>query len=321
MKVVVEHVPSEVPSPIPSVAVIILTYNEETNLPFALASVEGWAREIFVLDSFSTDRTVEIAKAARCQVSQHRFEDFAKQRNFALDNLPVQSEWILFLDADEWLSEDLKSEIAAMIRQRPKENGFYLCRRFVWMGAWIRRGYYPTWILRLFRAGYGRCEDRAVNEHIIVQGQTGRLNSEFTDENRKNVSEWISKHNDYASREAAELFRNRNAQGYREIDDRAFGTQAERKRWLRYKVWNRMPPLIRPFFYFFYRFILRGGFLDGRRAFMYHFLQALWFPMLIDVKYLEMQRSSEFSEARGMPSPSPVPRKAQGAPENDDKPS
>lgn len=273
------------------VAVLILTFNEEANLPFALASVQGWAREICVLDSFSTDRTVEIAEASGCQVARHRFEDFAKQRNYALDHLSIQSEWVLFLDADEWLSEELKSEIASVIRRRPEENGFYLRRRFVWMGTWIRRGYYPTWILRLFRQTAGRCEDRAVNEHILVQGMTGRLASDFTDENRKGVSEWIAKHNDYATREAKELFNARSAAGYQEIEARFFGSQAERKRWLRYRVWNRMPPLIRPFVYFFYRFVLRGGFLDGRRAFAYHFLQALWFPMLIDIKYLEMRRA------------------------------
>lgn len=278
------------------VAVLILTFNEEANLPFAIASVKGWAREICVLDAYSTDRTVEIAEAAGCQVARHRFEDFAKQRNHALDCFPIQSEWVLFLDADEWLSEDLKAEIAAVIRRRPEENGFYLRRRFVWMGTWIRRGYYPTWILRLFRRGTGRCEDRAVNEHLLVQGRTGRLTSDFTDENRKGVTEWIAKHNDYATREAKELFNARTAEGYREIEARFFGTQAERKRWLRYRVWNRMPPLVRPCFYFAYRFLLRGGFLDGRRAFVYHFLQALWFPMLIDIKYLEMRRAGDGAE-------------------------
>jgi glycosyltransferase involved in cell wall biosynthesis len=271
-----------------SLAVIILTYNEEANLAQALNSVAGWADEVYLLDSFSTDGTLEVARAYGCQVVQHRFENYAKQRNAALDQLPVRSEWILFLDADEWLSTELKAEIRAKILENPEENGFYLKRRFVWMGTWIRRGYYPTWILRLFRRGFGRCEDRAVNEHLLVEGETGYLQHDFTDENRKGISEWIAKHNDYATREARELLNTRSAPGYQEIDARLFGTQAQRKRWLRYKVWNRTPPLVRPFFYFFYRYVLRGGFLDGKAAFIYHFLQALWFPLLIDVKYLEL---------------------------------
>ena len=157
----------------------------------------------------------------------------------------------------------------------------------MWMGRWIRRGYYPSWMLRLFRYGKGRCEDRAVNEHLIVDGVTGHLRNDFMHEDQKGVTDWIAKHNSYATLEALELMNTRSAPGYREIDARLFGTQAQRKRWLRHRAWNRMPPLIRPFFYFFYRYVLTGGFMDGREAFVYHFLQALWFPMLIDVKYLE----------------------------------
>ena len=156
------------------------------------------------------------------------------------------------------------------------------------MGKWIRRGYYPTWILRLFRHGQAHCEDRAINEHIIVKGKTGQLRHDFMHEDRKGISAWIAKHNEYAMREALELFNKRSAEGYQEIDARLFGTQAQRKRWLRYKVWNRLPPLIRPFFYFFYRYVLTGGFLDGRAAFVYHFLQGLWYLFLTDVYYLEL---------------------------------
>jgi glycosyltransferase involved in cell wall biosynthesis len=274
-----------------TVAVVALTYNEEENIGQALASVAGWADEIHVLDSMSTDRTIEIARQFRCHVSQNRFIDFAKQRNYALERLPIGTEWVLFLDADEWLPEALKQEISAVIASAPQENGFYIKWRLVWMGRWIRRGYYPTWILRLFRYGKGRCEDRSVNEHLIVQGTTGRLQNDLIHEDRKGVHAWIAKHNMYATRESQELLKAQSRPGDREIDARLFGTQAQRKRWLRYAIWNRLPPLIRPFFYFFYRYVLAGGFLDGREAFTYHFLQALWFPMLIDIKYLELKLS------------------------------
>lgn len=269
-------------------AVIILTYNEEANIAQALNSISGWANEIFILDSLSSDRTLEIARQYDCHIAQNKFENYAKQRNFALDHLPIQSEWVLFLDADEWVPSELKQEISNVIAASPEENGFYLSWRLIWMGRWIKRGYYPTWILRLFRYGKSRCEDRAVNEHLVVQGKTGKLRNDFMHEDMKGVSEWIAKHNSYATREAQELLNSRSAHGYQEIDARLFGTQAQRKRWLRYKIWNNLPPLVRPFFYFFYRYILAGGFLDGREAFIYHFLQALWFPMLIDIKYLEM---------------------------------
>ncbi len=272
------------------VSVIILTYNEEANIAQALESIAGWANQIFVLDSQSTDRTLEIAGEYGCHIAQNKFENYAKQRNYALDQLPISNEWVFFLDADEWLSEELKKEIKALIAGSPEENGFYIKRRLIWMGRWIHRGYYPSWQLRLFRHGKGRCEDRAVNEHLIVEGITGHLRNDFTDENRKGVTDWITKHNGYATREAQELLNMRSTQPYQEIDASLFGTQAQRKRWFRYKIWNNLPPLIRPLFYFFYRYILTGGFLDGREAFIYHFLQALWYPMLIDIKYLELKR-------------------------------
>lgn len=268
--------------------VIVLTYNEEPNLPQALRSVCGWAQQVIVLDSFSTDRTVEIAREFGCDVHQHRFEDYGKQRNVAL-SLPIRHEWVFFLDADEWLPEDLKREIADVIAGNPAENGFYVKRRLIWMGRWIRRGYYPTWILRLFRRGRARCEERSVNEHLIVEPPIGRLRCDFMHEDRKDLAHWIAKHVQYARREAQELLKREQGVQQTEIDARMFGTQAQRKRWLRRHVWERLPPFIRPWCYFLYRYILRGGFLDGKEAFVFNFLQALWFPLLIDAFWLEQR--------------------------------
>lgn len=285
------------------VAVVILAYNEQLNLPQALQSVCGWAREVFVFDSFSVDRTVEVAHEYGAAVRQHRFESYARQRNAALDELPIESEWVMFLDADEWVPENLRQEIRALLARNPAENGFYVAFRLMWMGRWIRRGYYPTRLLRLFRRAKGRCEDRSVNEHLVVEGITGRLNNDLIHEDLRGIGDWIDKHNRYASLEARELFRRRSEQGG-EIDARLFGSQAQRKRWLRYRVFNRMPPLLRPFLYWTYRYFVCGGFLEGREAFIYHFLQALWYPFLIDVKYLELvwQRSQR---VRGDDVPAP----------------
>jgi len=273
------------------VAVIILTLDEEKNLPHALESVRDWADEVFVLDSFSADRTVEISREAGCTVVQNGFIDYASQRNFAIDHLPIRSEWIFFLDADEWLTKDLKDEIGRVITLHPEENGYRIKRRMIWMGKWIRRGYYPTWLLRLFRRGKGRCEDRTVNEHMIVEGSVGYLNHDFIHEDRKGIGDWIAKHNRYATREAFEQVRREAGEDQKQIGVHFWGTQAERKRWLRYKVWDRLPLLLRPFLYFIYRYILTGAFLEGRAAFVFHFLHALWYPLLIDAKYLEMKRA------------------------------
>lgn len=279
--------PKEAAGGRPDVAVIILTYNEEDNIAQALGSVCGWARQVFVFDSFSADRTLEIARSFDCQIAQQVFEDYGRQRNHALDDLPIEAEWVLFLDADEWIPVELQREIEDVLARRPEENGFYMKRRFMWMGRWIRRGYYPTWILRLFRHGKARCEDRSVNEHLLVEGRTGYLKSDFMHEDRKDIGRWIANHNAYATREAAELLKDA-ASGH--IDATLWGTQAERKRWIRYKVWNRLPPLVRPFLYFSYRYFVRAGVLDGKEALVFHVLQALWFPLLIDAKYIEMKK-------------------------------
>jgi len=268
------------------VAVVILTFNEEQNLPYALDSVCGWARQVCVFDSFSGDRTVEIARDRGCVVQQHRFEDFGQQRNAALRELPIEASWVLFLDADEWLPPEFKEEVGRVIASNPRENGFYCNRRLFWMGAWVRRGYYPTWILRLFRRGTARCEERSVNEHLIVDGQVGFLAADFIHEDRNGLGRWIEKHNAYASREAEEILKGQSANG---VATSPFGSQAERKRWIRERVWNRMPPVVRPFAYFGYRYVLRGGFLDGKAGLTYHVLQGLWFPLLIDLKYLELR--------------------------------
>jgi glycosyltransferase involved in cell wall biosynthesis len=288
-----DHLPSS-----GTVAVIILTYNEEANIAQALSSVVGWADEVFVFDSMSTDSTLAIAKRYECHVAQHPFEDYGKQRNHALDTLPIRSEWVFFLDADESFSPDLKNEIARLITTVPAENGFFVSRRFMWMGRWIRRGYYPCWILRLLRHGKGRCEDRAINEHLIVEGTTGYLSSDLVHEDRRGVGQWITKHNAYATREAQELIRAGPDPGLQALDARLFGSQPERKRWIRQHIWNRLPPLVRPFVYFTYRYLIAGGFLDGKAGFVYHFFQALWFPLLIDAKYLEIRRDRTLQRER-----------------------
>lgn len=274
-----------------SLSVIILTYNEEANIGKALSSVCGWAKEVFIVDSFSTDNTLEIAAAYPCKVFRNQFSGYATQRNYALTELPITTEWGLFLDADEWLTPELKKEIDQVIKNSPVENGFYIKRRMVWMGRWIKRGYYPTWILRLFRIAYARCEDREINEHIVVEGKTGQLRNDFIHEDRRGLSHWIEKHNKYAEMEAKQFATYKEAKsGY--LGGKLSGSQAERKRWLRENVWERLPPLVRPFIFFGYRYFVRGGFLDGREALVYHFLQGLWFPFLVDAKYLEMRRSA-----------------------------
>jgi glycosyltransferase involved in cell wall biosynthesis len=275
----------------PNVAVIILSFNEELNLDQALHSVCGWAREVFVLDSFSKDSTQRIAESHACRFVQHAFRDYASQRNWALENLPITSEWIMFLDADEWLSAELKRSIEKTFDAESEFDGYEINRRLLWMGRWIKHGYYPVWILRICRRGKGRYDAREINEHMVVGGKIGRLSGDLMHEDRRSLSFFTDKHNRYSDAESLELFRASSEQhGYVKLDP--FGSAAERNRWKRYRIYYRFPPLLRPILFFFYRYVLKLGFLDGVEGFAFHFLHGLWYPMLIDLKYLEKKRSA-----------------------------
>ena len=256
-----------------SISVIILTYNEELNLENCLKNITDWASEIFIVDSFSTDKTLEISQKYGCKISQHSFENQAQQFNWALENLEIKNEWILRLDADEYLTNKLKEEIEKEIPSSIKVNGYYIKRRTYFMGRWIKHGgYYPTWILRLFRKGKARSEKRKVDEHIVIsEGESGRLKNDFIDDNKKDLTFWIEKHNNYSSREAADVLAGNYGRGLK-------------------KYYYRLPLFFRPCFYFCYRYFLRFGFLDGKEGLIFHFLQGFWYRFLVDVKIYERRK-------------------------------
>lgn len=260
--------------------VIILTFNEEENISHSVSNVIDWADEVVVLDSFSTDKTVEIAQAFGAKVYYRKFDNYAKQRNYAINELPIANDWILFLDADEWLTNYLKEEISATVNQT-KLDGFLIKRRFYFLGKWIKfGGYYPSWNLRLFRKGIATIS-REINEHIEINGKVGKLKNDMVDENHKDLSFWLTKHIRYAQMEAKQFSTSND------LKTNLWGNSIERKNWIRQKIWNKMlPPLIRPFIYFFYRYFIRLGFLDGKRGFIFHFLHGLWYIFLIDVFFV-----------------------------------
>ncbi len=269
-------------------AVVILTKNEELNLPHALASVVGWAREVFVFDSFSTDRTEIIAREAGATFVQHAFEDYSKQRNAALSLLPIRAKWTLFLDADEQITPALRREIDESVAMA-SFDAFELALKFVWRGRWVKRGYYRTAFKTvLFRTGRGRCDDRGVNEHILVDGRIGRLREPIHHEDHRGLDAWLRKHVDYARREAG-----RGASESLPPLGELFGSHAARKNWIRFHIWQRLPPAARASALFGKRMLLDLAFLDGPEAVEYHFLQALWFPLVIGAFEAERDRSSK----------------------------
>ncbi len=273
--------------------VIILSYNEEANLPYALSNIVGWTKDIFVVDSYSIDKTCEIAEKAGAKVFKNKFENYAKQKNWALEKLPINTEWVMFLDADEYLTEELKKEIEVIL-PKTDYDGFYMKRRFYFMGRWIKHGgYYPTWLLRIFKRGKGRVE-REVNEHVKVDGKIGYLENDFTDYNRKGLVAWLTKHIKYAEMEAALLIRQKvEAKNISFLRDFLKGTPERKKKWLREKIFNNSPLFARAILLFIYRYFFRLGFLDGKEGLIFHFLQGLWFWFIVDVLYLQNKLKSK----------------------------
>jgi glycosyltransferase involved in cell wall biosynthesis len=279
--------------PGPMLSVVILTRDEETNLPVALRSLQGLNCEIFVVDSGSTDRTLKIARAAGCHVVEHPFENYAAQRNWAFDHLPITTPWTLCLDADERLTPGLVDEIAATLSRRDSAyDGYMLRKRTIFMGRWIRHGgQYPAWHLRLFRSGHGRCEDRLYDQHFIVRGSVGRLDNDYVDVITSDLGTFIVRHNRWADLEAREILATTGAASpHATVTAQLTGTAIERRRFLRTRVYQRFPLLVRPFLFWFYGYVVRGGFLDGVEGLIFHTLQRFWFRFLIDAKIWELQR-------------------------------
>ncbi|RFF29582.1 glycosyltransferase family 2 protein [Wenzhouxiangella sediminis] len=272
---------------------IILTLNEEQHLPRCLESLRDVTDSVLVADSFSSDRTVAIAEAQGARVVQHPFVNHAQQFNWALAQLDPCTDWVLRIDADEYLTPELAVEIRERLEGlRSEIDGVLLERRMTFQGRMIRfGGVFPVQVLRLFRYGRGECENRWMDEHIRVSGETIRFVSELIDDNLNSLTWWIDKHNRYANREAVEMLNleygfmpSGSATNLRS------GTQAGLKRWLKERVYANLPGGARATFYFLYRYILRAGFLDGRAGFAFHFLQGFWYRYLVDAKVAEVRR-------------------------------
>ncbi len=272
---------------------IILTFNEECHLARCIASVQGLATDILVVDCFSTDATLAIAREHGVRVIQRPWVNYATQFNWALTQLDADSEWVLRLDADEVLTPALVEEFQARLPTLgPEFDGVYCGRRMTFQGRLIRHGgVFPVRVLRLFRYGRGQCENRWMDEHIKVTGPTVDLQGEIIDDNLHALTWWTAKHNSYASREAVDLL---NLEyGFMPHDTVASlrgGHQAGVKRWLKERVYARLPGGLRAFVYFFYRYVIRLGFLDGQAGTAFHVLQGFWYRYLVDAKVAEVRR-------------------------------
>lgn len=267
------------------ISVVILTFNSEKNIALTLEAATKVSDDIHIVDSYSTDKTLEICEQYPVQVVRHDFLNYGVQRNWAIDNLPMKYDWELHLDSDERLSDELIDQINAL-RNRFLDDidGYYIPRLIYFMGRPIKYGgMFPIWHLRLIRHGKGRCEERQYDQHFYVDGPTSKLSGVMIDNIDMSLSEWTARHNRWSDLEVMQMLGGRIDKC---IQGRLTGTPVEKKRLLR-NWYNQLPLFIRPFLIFFYRYFIRLGFLCGKEGLIFFVLQTFWFRFLIDAKLYE----------------------------------
>lgn len=273
-------------------SVIILTKDEELHIARCLQNVNQFAKKVYIIDCHSTDGTQEIARSLGAQVIEHDWPgNQAAQFNWALDNLQIDTEWILRLDADEYLLPELIEELNQKLPSTPSEvTGIFFNRRHIFLDRWMKGGIYPVKLLRVFRRGHGRYEQRMMDEHIVLaDGNAIEYENDFCDHNLNNISWFCKKHVDYAVREAAEMLdAELNLSGH-SADDSALSNQAKEKR-IKKEAYAKKPLFWRSFAYFIYRYFLKGGWRDGKEGFIFAFIQGWWYRTLVDAKIYEIKK-------------------------------
>lgn len=278
------------------ISIIILTFNEELHLPRLLNSIKGLNAPVYILDSGSTDATLKIAAEFGAIVLYNKFENHPKQWDFALKNFEIKTPWTIGLDADQIvlpeLFEKLKNFKDADISK--DVNGIYFNRKNYFKGRWLKHGgYFPKYLLKMFRTGIGKSDLNENMDHRFIVPEksiiwkAGYIKEENLKENE--IGFWITKHNRYSDLVAAEEIERMNKLRTQSIKPKFFGSPDERITFLK-RIWWGMPLFVRPFLYFFYRFIIQLGILDGKEGWIFHYLQAFWFRLLVDIKIWEKRK-------------------------------
>lgn len=281
-------------------SVIFLTFNSEAYIEASLRSVVEWAGELFVVDSGSTDDTLDIVKRYTNNIMHHPFENYAKQRNWAQHNLPLSYEWVFHLDADEQVTPALWKALLDFYDKgdHQRTDGLLTARRVVFLGKWIRHGgMYPVYHHRIFRRDKGRCEEKLYDQHFVVQGTTRVIKGDIIDLVTPDLDTWMKNHIRWAGLEAHQqsdikFIHEKNGV----INPKFTGTLIEKRRWARVSLYGRGPLFIRAIGYFFYRYFLRLGFLDGTEGLIYHTLQGFWFRFYVDALVWESQKKQDGSK-------------------------
>lgn len=280
----------------PVFSFIILTFNEEIHLKRLLSGIAQFNTDIFIIDSGSTDNTILIAEQYGAKVIYNKFENHPKQWDFALKNCPVKTEWLICLDADHFMTESLIAKLNEFKTENIEKevNGIFFNRHNYFKGKRLKYGGYRNFYLqKMFRYGKGVSDlNENMDHRFIIEGRSivwkdAILNEENLKEN--NIDFWVQKHIKYSSLVAEEEYERMQGLRIQTVKPDFFGTIDEKKAFLK-KLWWSMPLYLRPFLYFIYRFIFRLGFLESRQGMIFHFLQAFWFRLMVDIKIDELKK-------------------------------
>lgn len=286
-----------------TIAAIILTKNEEKHITRCIESLKNVCNDIVVVDSFSNDKTVELALKYGARVIKHPWKNYATQFNYGVYECGITANWIWRIDADEFLEGDLGNAVKMAIESCNEDvNGIYVRKRIDFMEkSLLHGGWYPSYHLKVFRRGHGDCENRWMDEHIrLFDGKTITVETgNQVDANLNDLTWWTEKHNGYATREMIDMLMMEYEMDAtsQKVEPHFWGTEEQRKRWLKIK-YIKAPLFVRPFINFIYRYILKGGFLDGKEGFLWHILQGFWYRMLVDAKIFELKKKCGWDEKK-----------------------
>lgn len=273
-----------------------MTKNEELNIENCINSIKDLAKRILVIDSFSTDKTVEIAENLGAEVHQHEFVNYSKQFLYGLNSFDIDTTWVLRIDADERLTDASRAEIEQLCEENMETdvNGIILRFEVTFLGKKLRHGgIYPFRKLLVFKYGIGTIEDRNMDEHIVLsQGRTVEVKNDSEHHDYKDLTYWTNKHNWYASREVLDYIQNTKTN---QENGKELNAKAGIKRFIKFHIYYKLPMGMRAHLYYIYRYYFKLGFLDGKEGKIYAFLQAYWYRYLVDAKIYEY----ELSQKRG----------------------
>lgn len=281
------------------VTVVVLTKNEEINIVDCLNSLKDFAKRVVVVDSFSTDKTVEIAREMGADVYENKFENYARQFNWALDNTGIDTKWTFRLDADERLTPELCKELEelAALHADDDVNGITMEAWLYFMGKKIKHGCHNKRKLMLFKTGIGRIEDRKMDEHTVLsRGTSVFAKNRFIHYDFKDMTHWINKMNWYATREMQDYYEFKDGKNAM-FEERDAAISSNRKK--KFGMYYKFPLFLRCWLLFVYNYIFKLGFLDGKEGFVYHYMYHRWYRTLVDAKILEQSITNKPFEETG----------------------